>query len=66
MSNINAAVGLAQLEDIARKLTAKKDSYEYIKSQFKDCSEVNFLDIPRNIEWNHWLFPLSLIVISLK
>ena len=59
MPNLNAALVYAQLEKIKKILSLKKSLYN---NYVKELESTNFklIEIPPNIEWNHWLFSISL------
>ena len=59
MPNLNAALAYAQLEKIKKILSLKKSLYN---NYVKELESTNFklIEIPPNIEWNHWLFSISL------
>jgi perosamine synthetase len=55
MSNLEAAVGLAQLEKIAQTLTKKKNIYRWYKDELDMLKEIfSTLAIPVNTISNHW------------
>ena len=59
MPNINAALGLAQLEQIDNFINNKKEIFNIYKNFF-DKKGLQFYSPPKNIIWNHWLFSLIL------
>ena len=59
MSNINAALACAQLENINEIMLNKKLLYDEYKSVFmKNGTEL--VSIPKNTEWNYWLMCIRL------
>ena len=55
MPNINAALGLAQLENIERKLFAKRSLAKSYELAFADSELVTFFKEPKNCVGNYWL-----------
>ena len=55
LSNINAAIGCAQIENIKKILTAKKRNYHMYLKQFKNVIFVEIMREPENSSINHWL-----------
>ena len=59
MPNINAALGLGQIENFSQKLNSKKLLYElYQDSLYKIGIELT--PIPKNTSWNYWLMSVKL------
>lgn len=54
MPNLNAALGVAQLESLNSYLTRKRKLAMHYKAFFKD-SEYSFFDEPKNTKSNFWL-----------
>jgi perosamine synthetase len=59
MPNINAALICAQLENIDKIIQNKKSLYIDYKSFLNDKG-LNLVPIPKNVEWNYWLFSVQL------
>ena len=59
MPNINAALICAQLENIDKIIQNKKSLYTDYKSFLNDKG-LNLVSIPKNVEWNYWLFSVQL------
>jgi perosamine synthetase len=60
MTNLNAAVGCAQLEKIKKILAAKRKNFlDYFK-YFKKVSGINVIKEPENTISNYWLITLNL------
>ncbi|MEC7832945.1 MAG: DegT/DnrJ/EryC1/StrS family aminotransferase [Pseudomonadota bacterium] len=55
MSNLNAALGYAQIKDIKNTLKCKKKLYNSYVSQFIDDKICHFLPIENNSQPNYWL-----------
>jgi aminotransferase in exopolysaccharide biosynthesis len=60
MPNINAALGCAQLEQLASKLTAKRDLFTRYRVAFADIEGVTLFKEPQNCQSNYWLQTLVL------
>jgi perosamine synthetase len=60
MPNINAALGCAQLEQLASKLTAKRDLFSRYRAAFADIEGVTLFKEPKNCQSNYWLQTLVL------
>jgi perosamine synthetase len=60
MPNLNAALGCAQLEQLPRKLSAKRDLFEKYKSAFANIPGVKLVTEPPKCRSNYWLQTLLL------
>ena len=60
MSNINAAVGCAQLENIVKILRSKRKNFSHYKKLFKNEKNFFLLDEPDKCKTNFWLITLIL------
>jgi len=60
MPNINAALGCAQLEQLASKLKAKRDLFSRYRAAFADIEGVTLFKEPKNCQSNYWLQTLVL------
>ena len=58
LPNINAALGVAQLEDLDRRLEAKRRLAERYAEVFVDVSGVELVPEPPGCRSNHWLVTL--------
>ncbi len=58
MPNLNAALGLAQLENFDRIKENKKKLYNFYKDNLKEIG-LNLKEIPKNNDWNYWLMSIS-------
>ena len=55
LSNVSAAIGVGQLEQLDKKISLKKKIYEYYKEAFKTIKEIQMLPINNNGTSNYWL-----------
>lgn len=55
MPNINAALGCAQLEQLPKKLAAKRELFSRYKQSFSKISKVALFEEPINSKSNYWL-----------
>ena len=55
MSNINAALGCAQLEQISKILEAKRKLYDQYTNVFSKIPEITLFEEPKNCKSNYWL-----------
>ena len=60
MSNILAAIGLAQLESIEQRIDNKKKIFQYYKSGLGDIPGISFMPIPKKGSPNYWLTVLCI------
>ena len=60
MPNINAALGVAQLQDMDRRLEAKRMLAKLYQSAFADFDGVELITEPNGCSSNHWLVTLCL------
>tara|TARA_B100001248_G_scaffold253024_1_gene229823 strand:- start:133 stop:1320 length:1188 start_codon:yes stop_codon:yes gene_type:complete len=60
LPNINAALGVSQIEMLEEKLSLKRDLYCKYKQIFEDLKEVEILEESENSESNYWLITLRL------
>lgn len=66
LPNINAALGCAQLEQLPKKLAAKKDLYERYKIAFAQVVGIKLLSEPPGCKSNYWLQTLLLDVENIE
>lgn len=64
MPNLNAALGVAELEKINEKIEAKKLLLEKYIEVFKKFSLCEIINAPSNCNWNIWLVTLRLTEID--
>lgn len=55
LPNINAALGLAQLENINEILKLKKQNHDLYRDLFRNHKKLNICDTPSYAENNHWM-----------
>lgn len=58
MTNLQAALGLAQLEQLEDFIETKKKNYEYYKAEFDAVDGLKILDFGKNIRPNYWFYAL--------
>ena len=58
LPNINAAIGVSQIEDLENRLFLKKKLYKLYKENFLDFNDVEIVDPPANSISNNWLVTL--------
>ena len=56
LTNIQAALGLAQLGKIEEFIVIKKNNYELYKNGLRNISGVEILGVPENTRPNHWFY----------
>ena len=66
MPNLNAALGLAQIERLKRYITSKKKLFNIYKKIFSNNEMLNFFKPPKNLSWNYWLNAILLKSESIK
>ena len=65
MPNINAALGCAQIENINIILKYKKKITKKYQKEFKNISEITFVNQPKGCRSNYWLNVISVSNLSL-
>ena len=58
MTNLQAALGLAQLEQLEDFIIAKKRNYDYYKKELNDIDGLKILDFKEDIRPNYWFYGL--------
>lgn len=58
MTNLQAALGLAQLEQLEDFIETKKRNYEYYKTEFESVDGLKILEFGKNIRPNYWFYAL--------
>lgn len=58
MTNLQAALGLAQLEQLEEFIAIKKRNYEKYKDEINSVSGLRILDFKDNIRPNYWFYAL--------
>ena len=66
MPNINAALGLAQIENLRKFLKKKRSLYNELKRSFKDYKNCKILEEPKNCRSNYWLQTLIINSKNMK
>lgn len=70
MTNLQAALGVAQMEELPEFIRRKKENYELYKQQFKDSRLVRLLEFREKTESNRWFYSLEInrekIKVSLR
>lgn len=66
MPNLNAALGLAQVENLKKIISLKRKLYLKYQNSFKDMQDVTILKEPKNNYSNYWLQTLILKKYSSK
>ena len=61
LPNINAALGVAQLEDLPRRLQAKRQLHKIYAQVFADLEGVELLEEPCGCQSNFWMVSLRFI-----
>jgi perosamine synthetase len=60
MTNLQAAMGLAQLEQLEDFIKVKKKNYDIYKKEVEGINGVSLLPFRNNIRSNHWFYSLYL------
>jgi len=58
MTNLQAALGLAQLEQLEKFIKIKKDNYDFYKHEIQEIPGLKILDFKNNIRPNYWFYSL--------
>ena len=58
MTNLQAALGIAQLEQLDKFIVIKKENYEYYKNNIEKIKGLSLLRFKENIEPNYWFYSL--------
>ena len=58
MTNLQAALGLAQLEQLEDFIKVKKDNYDFYKNEIQEIPGLSILDFKKNIRPNYWFYAL--------
>lgn len=58
MTNLQAALGVAQLEQLDKFIEIKKRNYELYKNGLKNTKGLTMLDFNKNIQPNYWFYSL--------
>ena len=60
MTNIQAAMGVAQLEKLPEYIKIKKKNYEFYKKEIDKIPGLYLSDVPENANNNHWIYTLQI------
>ena len=66
MPNLNAALGLAQIERLKKYITSKKKLFKMYNEIFSNNEVLHFFKPPKNLSWNYWLNTILLKSESIK
>lgn len=58
MTNLQAALGVAQLEQLEKFIRTKNENYELYRELLKDNTKVKVLEFNKNIRSNKWFYSL--------
>jgi len=59
MSNVLAAIGVAQMEVIERRVLKKREIFEWYREYLGDCDEIEFMPELANSRGNRWLSAIT-------
>lgn len=60
LTNIQAAVGTAQLEQLGDFIRIKKCNYRLYRDAFADTPGIELMSAPKGTSSNHWFYPLRI------
>jgi aminotransferase in exopolysaccharide biosynthesis len=60
MTNLQAALGLAQMEQLEAFITKKQENYQYYKECLADIPNLRFLPFRSDVRSNHWFYSIYL------
>ena len=60
MTNIQAALGVAQLEQLLNYLNIKKKNYEFYKKNIDQIPGLHLAEVPEYAESNYWMYALQI------
>jgi perosamine synthetase len=60
MTNLQAALGVAQLEQLEEFITIKKENYELYKSQINNIDGLEILEFRKGTRSNYWFYSLKI------
>ncbi|WP_053956729.1 LegC family aminotransferase [Inediibacterium massiliense] len=60
MTNLQAALGIAQLEQIENFIKIKRENYDTYKNEIKKIEGLSLLDFNKNIRSNYWFYSLMI------
>jgi len=59
MSNVLAAIGVAQMEVLNSRIQKRREIFEYYKQKLSDIKEINFMPEIEKSKGNRWLSALT-------
>lgn len=60
MTNLQAALGVAQLEQLEEFIATKKENYELYKSEINNIDGLEILDFRKDTRANYWFYSLKI------
>lgn len=60
MTNLQAALGLAQMEQLEAFITKKQENYQYYKECLADIPKLRLLSFRSDVRSNHWFYSIYL------
>ena len=60
LTNIQAAIGVAQIERLPGFLISKRENYARYKDRIKQIAGLTLADSPHYAQNNHWMYPLDI------
>ena len=60
LTNVQAAIGIAQLKNIRTILKKKRANYKIYKNSIKGIKGLNLADVPSYADNNHWMYALQI------
>lgn len=58
MTNLQAGIGIAQLEQLESFIKTKKENYELYKQEILNIDGLSLIEFDKNIRSNHWFYAL--------
>ncbi len=59
LSNLHAAMGVAQMENLTNYINIKRNNYDYLKSYVDEIPGIKISEVPDYAENNHWMYVLK-------
>ncbi|MCD4651258.1 MAG: LegC family aminotransferase [Candidatus Cloacimonetes bacterium] len=60
LTNIQAAIGVAQLEQLEQIILRKKDNFQRYKKNLTNTSRLKLIDFPPYCDSNHWFYSVQI------
>lgn len=60
MTNLQAALGVAQMEELSEFIKRKQKNYKLYKNEFADCKYVKLIPFREGISSNKWFYSLCI------